>query len=196
VLLWLERYILPICATIVFGVIILNPFKFDWQQRLALFISVSAFAYFLAHTIHKSKTVVAAESEQRISFLENQIKNLQSQQVQVAEQQVEATKEKQRRQVIRDQLAVFLEEGRKIQTIIPSRSSQSIDDKEHWERRVQDYLSKNLDKSYVSRFQNPSHQGTLYPPGMGALGVKTAGLWVDIGAKMAMLNDFISELRD
>src|SRR5271168_3170282 len=79
--LWLERFILPICAAVVFGVVILNPLKLDWQQRLALFIAISAFAYFLAHTIHKPKIVAAAESEQRMTFLESEVRNLQSQQV-------------------------------------------------------------------------------------------------------------------
>jgi hypothetical protein len=189
--LWLERFIIPICAAIVVGAVILNPLKFDWQQRLSLFFAIAAFAYFLAHTIHKPKDVAAAESEQRIGFLEDQVKSLQSQ---AAAQQAETVKEKQRRQAIRDQLAVFLGEGKKIQESIPYRSPQSITEKEDWERRVLDYLTKNLDKSYVSRFQNPTNPGSISTP--VAMTPKTIGLWLEIGAKMATLNDFMSELRD
>jgi len=39
--LWLDRYILPICAAIVSGIVILNPLK---QQRLFFVVAISSFA--------------------------------------------------------------------------------------------------------------------------------------------------------
>jgi len=193
VYLWLERYILPICAAIAFGAVILNPFKLDWQQRLSLLAAISAFAYFLAHTMHKQKASVVAESDPRIGILERQIESLQAQQIQLSGQQADEAKEKQRRQMVRGQLAVFLKEGRNIQEAIQYNNPNSLHEKETWERRVGEYLTKHLDESYAARFRSPSHQGTSYPLGMDA---KMLSLWGEIGAKMAMLNDFMSELRD
>jgi hypothetical protein len=191
--LWLERYILPICATIVFGALILNPFKIDWQQRVSLFVAVSAFAYFLAHTIHKPKATATAESEQRIGFLERQVETIQSQQKQFANEQAEEDKKKQQRQIIRGQLALFLKKGREIQERIHYNDPDSLRQKVQWENQVEIYLAKNLDEPYAIRFRTPAHQVTSYPMGMNQL---MLGSWGDIGAKMAMLNDFISELRD
>ncbi len=49
---FLERFILPALATVLIGVILLNPFKFDFQQQGALAIAVVALAYFVGHTVH------------------------------------------------------------------------------------------------------------------------------------------------
>ena len=49
---FLERFVLPALATVLIGVILLNPFKFDWQQQTALAIVVVALAYFFGHTVH------------------------------------------------------------------------------------------------------------------------------------------------
>ena len=49
---FLERFVLPILAAVVMGVIMLNPLKFDWHQRISLLIAVVAFAYFVGRTIH------------------------------------------------------------------------------------------------------------------------------------------------
>ena len=199
--LWLERYILPICATIVFGIIILNPFKFDWPQRLSLLVAISAFAYFVAHTIHKPKpSPVSAAPDPRISFLERQIESLQEQQRQLAEHQQAtaeekkvAAEEKRRRQVIRDKLGLFLKEAGEIRNNIAYNNPASLTDKQMWERRVEEYLAKNLGDSYTTRFRNPSHQVLATPLGIDS---QMRGAWADLGARMAMLNDFISELRD
>jgi hypothetical protein len=194
VYLWLERYVLPICATIVFGVVILNPFKLDWTQRLSLLIAISAFAYFVAHTAHKPKTSnVVGGPDQRISFLERQIVDIQAEQKQLASQRADDAKEKERRQNVRGQLAVFLKEGKDIQHGIQYNNPDSIRQKDAWEHHVADYLTKNLDESYAIRFRSPSHQVTFYPSGMD---MKMLDSWGNIGEEMAMLNDFMSELRD
>jgi hypothetical protein len=191
--LWFERYILPICAAIVFGVVILNPLKLDWPQRLSLLVAISAFAYFLAHTIHKPKASIVPDSDQRFGFLERQIENIQSQQKQLESQQANAVAEKQRKYAIKVQLAQFLKEGQKIQNSIRYNDRTSLHEKQTWEDRVEEYLKKSVDETYAVRFRSPSHQVTSYP-----FGVNTDMLapWGDMGGKMAMLNDFISELRE
>jgi hypothetical protein len=192
-LLWLERFILPILATVVFGAIILNPFKFDRQQRLSLFLAICAAAYFLAHTIHKPKPLAQADSEQRMSFLERQVENLQSQQKQMEDQRARDLKRGQERQLIRNQLADFLKEGKLIQDEIHYNNVDSLRRKELWEHKVAEYLSKNLDESYAVRFRNPSHEILSYPLHMT---LQMRGAWGDIGEEMAMINDFIAELRE
>jgi membrane protein implicated in regulation of membrane protease activity len=50
---FLERFVLPILAASVITVILLNPFKWDWQQRLSLFLGVFFVSYFFAYTTYK-----------------------------------------------------------------------------------------------------------------------------------------------
>jgi hypothetical protein len=53
--IFLERFVLPIFAALMVGVILLNPLKFDMRQRTSLCIGVLALAYFVGHTLHKSR---------------------------------------------------------------------------------------------------------------------------------------------
>jgi hypothetical protein len=53
--IFLERFVLPILATLVVGIILLNPFKFDRQQQISLFLAVVLVAYFVGYTIHKNQ---------------------------------------------------------------------------------------------------------------------------------------------
>jgi hypothetical protein len=191
VYLWLERYVLSICAATAFGLVFLNPLKLDWPQRISLLVTISAFAYFVAHTIHKPKTSGATGSDQKIGFLERQVEDTQTQLKQLATQRADDAKEKERRQTVRAQLAVFLKEGKEIQRGIEYNNVASLDEKEAWEGRVAEYLTKSLDESYATRFRTPSHQVTSYP---GSRKMKVA--WEDISAKMATLIDFMSELRE
>jgi hypothetical protein len=49
---YLEKYLLPILATITTGIVLLNPMKFDIPSRIALFIAISAFAFLISHQLH------------------------------------------------------------------------------------------------------------------------------------------------
>jgi hypothetical protein len=53
---FLERFVLPVLAAVVITVIVLNPFKFDWQQRVSLLLGVLLLAYFVGHTIHRGRS--------------------------------------------------------------------------------------------------------------------------------------------
>jgi hypothetical protein len=57
---FLERFVLPILATLVVAVIFLNPLKFDRQQQLSLLLAVVGIAYFVGHTLHKNKALAPA----------------------------------------------------------------------------------------------------------------------------------------
>lgn len=59
---FLERFVLPILAALIVGVILLNPFKFDRQQQLSLLLAVVGFAYFVGYTLHKNKTLAPAQT--------------------------------------------------------------------------------------------------------------------------------------
>jgi len=104
-----------------------------------------------------------------------------------------APAKKQSKQAIKIQLAQFLKEGKTIQEGLHYDNPNSLREKQDWERRIEEYFGKNLDESYAVRFQSPSHQMTAYPAGIN---LRMTGPWGDLGAKMAMLHDFISELRD
>jgi hypothetical protein len=54
--LFLERFVLPL---LVFGattVIIVNPMKLDWHQRVSILIIVVASAYLIGYSLHKART--------------------------------------------------------------------------------------------------------------------------------------------
>jgi len=97
------------------------------------------------------------------------------------------------KQAIKAQLAVFLKEGREIQNGLEYSNTNSFRQKPEWEQRVEKYLEKNLDGSYAVRFQTPGHPPTAYPDGINS---KMMAPWADTGARMAMLNSFMAELRD
>ena len=157
--LWLERYILPICAAIVFGVCILNPFKFDWQQRLALFVAISAFAYFIAHTAHRPKTMVSAKAapDPRIDVLEQQVGNLKAQQEWLRAKQVEAETQRKKRQEAREQITKRLIAGNNLKAACDSlQEVRQIDAKAlDWNNQTVKTL-QSIDSSFVARFQNPN----------------------------------------
>jgi hypothetical protein len=52
---YLERFVIPILAASVITIILLNPFKWDAQQRITLFFGVSFLAYFFAYTSYKTR---------------------------------------------------------------------------------------------------------------------------------------------
>ena len=97
------------------------------------------------------------------------------------------------KQAIKAQLAVFLKEGREIQNRLEYSNMDSLRQKQEWEQRVEKYLEKNLDGSYAVRFQTPGHPSTTYPEGINS---KMMAPWADTGARMAMLNSFMAELRE
>ena len=52
---FLEKIVLPILATAVITVILLNPFRLDRPQRISLLVIVLATGYLIGHTLHKQK---------------------------------------------------------------------------------------------------------------------------------------------
>jgi hypothetical protein len=101
--------------------------------------------------------------------------------------------EKPTKQAVKAQLAVFLKEGREIQNGLHYSNFDSLRQKQEWEQRIEKYLEKNLDGSYAVRFQTPGHPPTTYPEGINS---KMMAPWADTGARMAMLNSFIAEIRE
>jgi len=57
--IFLERFVLPVLATSVITVILLNPFKWDWRQRTSLFVAVIALAYFVGYSLTKGKPAIS-----------------------------------------------------------------------------------------------------------------------------------------
>jgi hypothetical protein len=52
---FLEKFMLPLFATVMVLVAITNPMKFDMSQRVAGTLALIFAAYFVAHTIHKER---------------------------------------------------------------------------------------------------------------------------------------------
>ena len=52
--LFLERYLLPACAAATVTLLLVNPMKFDWTQRVTLGLSILFFAWFTAHTVSRN----------------------------------------------------------------------------------------------------------------------------------------------
>jgi hypothetical protein len=60
--LFIERFVLTALASIVVGVAITNPMKFDLPQRISLSIAAVAFAYFCAHSISRKPSAAVPPS--------------------------------------------------------------------------------------------------------------------------------------
>jgi diguanylate cyclase (GGDEF)-like protein len=97
------------------------------------------------------------------------------------------------KQAVKTQLTQFLKDGRQVQDGLHYSNFDSLRQKQEWEKRVEEYLQTNLDGSYAVRFQNPGHPPTAFPEGINA---KMTAPWAETGARMAMLDRFIAELRD
>jgi diguanylate cyclase (GGDEF)-like protein len=101
-------------------------------------------------------------------------------------------KPKQPKEEIKRQLTAFLKEGKAIQNGIAYNNQESLREKAAWEKRVEEYLSANLDDSYAVQFQIPSREANEHPRGI-MLGMLPA--WRELTSRMWMLSDFISKLR-
>jgi hypothetical protein len=53
---FLERFILTVCAALAVAVLATNPFKFDWWQRGALALCIASFALFISATLSRAKS--------------------------------------------------------------------------------------------------------------------------------------------
>jgi len=114
-------------------------------------------------------------------------------QLQNSTQETNKEQEKKRKQEVKNKLATFLAEGQRIQNSLQYNNPASVYEKTDWERRVEQYLTENLDHSSAVRFRSPKHQMTAYPFGISST---MQGPWAELTARMAMLHDFISEHRD
>jgi hypothetical protein len=59
---WLEKVVLPVLAAALMALMFVNPMKFDWLQRISLFIAILAFSYFLSHTLHLRNEAIRSGS--------------------------------------------------------------------------------------------------------------------------------------
>src|SRR5258708_18074214 len=57
--IFLEKFILPILVTLVMGVCVFNPWKWDWHQRVSLLAAAIALAYFVGYTLTKNKPTIS-----------------------------------------------------------------------------------------------------------------------------------------
>jgi hypothetical protein len=139
--LWLERFIIPICAAIVISLSILNPLKMDWRQRVSLGLAVTFFAYFVGHTL--LRTDAAADPNQELkATLQGQQHEIDSLKQQLIADRAEEEEKRKRRLAIRNQLGVFLDEGSGILHDIEYSDQAAVQERKAWERRVENYLMK------------------------------------------------------
>ncbi len=103
----------------------------------------------------------------------------------------ENTQQTEKRKVLKQQLAEFLTQGRNIQHHFEYSNLNAPREKTEWESHVEAYLKKELDESYAARFRSPNHHISSYPAEMD---VRMREQWANVTEKMAMLNDFMSEL--
>ena len=59
---FLEKVVLPVLAAALMALMFVNPMKFDWLQRVSLFIAIVAFAYFLSHSLHLRNEAIRSGS--------------------------------------------------------------------------------------------------------------------------------------
>ena len=195
--LWVERYIIPILAAVVVGLVILNPLKLDWQQRISLLVALSSFAYFLAHSVHKPKsssaTAVVAP-DPRIGSLEQEVSSLREQQKKLLDQQSATAEEKKRRKAIRAKLGEFLGQGQ--QLIIQCGNEQAPAPEgaaSKWAEATEKFLNTELGPEYVSRFRS----GAGMPLSVTSIqDASHRNLWSGLNIRVYRLEQFLAELKD
>jgi hypothetical protein len=178
----------------VFGLCILNPLKFDWRQRIALTIAISAFAYFIAHTVQRPKELASVTPDPKIAVLEQQIDGLRSQQEKLLSQQAESEKEKKRRREIRRRLGEFLGRGQQLMALcandqIPPPNKEANE----WAEETEKYLGHNLGSEYIARFRSGAGM-PLAATSIVELGHRN--LWSELNVRVYRLEQFLSELKD
>lgn len=199
--LWFERFIFPICVAIVAGVLITNPFKLDWNQRIAAAVCITALAYFIGHTVQKPKAPTADAiagaapvPDPRIGVLQDQVNDLKQQQKKLLDQQAASEKEKKRKQQMRQQLGIYVEQGQDFMARCGNEQVPApVVEAEKWAQSVEAYLKKELGPEYVPRFRS----GAGMPLAATSLQDKAhRDLWGGINVRVYRLQEFMSELRD
>jgi ElaB/YqjD/DUF883 family membrane-anchored ribosome-binding protein len=178
----------------VFGLCILNPLKFDWRQRIALIIAISAFAYFIAHTLQRPKELASATPDPKIAVLEQQIGSLRSQQEQLLSQQAKSEEAKKRMREIRKRLGEFLGRGQQLMALcanekIPPPNKEANE----WAEETEKYLGHNLGPEYIARFRSGAGM-PLTASSIVELGHRN--LWSELNVRVYRLEQFLSELKE
>lgn len=95
-----------------------------------------------------------------------------------------------------DELADFIELGTAIQKrfIETNDTNQIVSEKTEWQRKIEEYLEKNLGRSYAIQFRNA--QGSAWMGMPAGRSVAGGTVWQEINGKKNMLVTFISELRN
>jgi hypothetical protein len=52
-LIFVERFILPLLVACIATFVLVNVYKWDWQQRGSFFVALFCFAYFVAYSVTK-----------------------------------------------------------------------------------------------------------------------------------------------
>lgn len=61
---FLERFVLAVLTAIFVGLVLMNALNFDWPQRVSGGLAVLCMAYFVGHTVHKSRVGPRAPAAQ------------------------------------------------------------------------------------------------------------------------------------
>ena len=149
-----------------------RPLPFSKTQKIFVLAVALIVAQFLAYKSIKSKL--------------NEINHKQ-------QSMQKATGEKYK--AIREGIAKLMDEGKMISerfhTLEPAQEILRL--KAQWEKRVEQFLSNNLERSYATRFRNAGPHSASYPTAMRD---NLKGSFGDMEAKISMLNTILSELYE
>ncbi len=101
-----------------------------------------------------------------------------------------------KRERIREQLGNFLIEGENLKLRCTHSDMGAAPTREEaisWAKGVNDYLRKNLDKSYSARFL--TNRDRMLPVAPVGLKPEIEGIWFGINSQTSALSDFIKELK-
>jgi len=104
--------------------------------------------------------------------------------------------ERARRKIVREKLGAFLTDGEKLKLRCTHSDMGLAPTKEEaisWAKSVNDYLLKELDKSYSARFL--TNRDRMLPVAPVGLKPETEGIWFGINSQTSALSDFIVELK-
>lgn len=151
---FLKYVFLPFCAAVAAWAIF-NPYLQHHLELLGVLLGlIVVIALPVAFTVQKSDKAEATALKSEIAYVKRIYETNQSDQEKI-------TADERHHRDIRTQLSLFLKRGAEIQEGIKFDNARSFADKESWEKEVSQYLEKELEPSFVHRFQNPSPVNTV-----------------------------------
>lgn len=145
-----------------------------------------------AQQFEKDKSDLLKEKSNLTAKIQEKDERITDLRQQLILQKSEQLHEKTARRYIREQLGKFVDEGRQLRKRCENEVQAPLEQTVDWRRRVREFLTKSLDHSFASRFEDDSNLLPISP-----IIVKSKAheeCWITVDRRLARLQEFLKEL--